>query len=102
MLQAVNFPPGTPLPPKALDSFDNATVDRAQLGTYVTDLYTARAVKIIEQEKGDKPFFLYLAHLAAHAANNDDPLQYRQEEYDLYPYITWDPLRRKYAGILKS
>lgn len=67
------------------------------VGEYATDLFTKEAVQLIEDQPVDKPLFLYLAHLAAHAGNAGKHLEAPQETINQFQYIT-DPNRRTYAG----
>ena len=60
---------------------------------YLTTLITSDAVRIIEEQDQERPFFLYLAHLAVHA-----PYQAPQEFVDLYADIE-DEHRRIYAAM---
>lgn len=60
---------------------------------YFTDLITADAVRIIEQQSSDKPFFLYLAQLATHS-----PYQAPQKYIDRFKDIK-DETRRVYAAM---
>ncbi len=63
---------------------------------YFTDLITADAVRIIEEQSSDKPFFLYLAELAVHS-----PYQAPQKYIDQYKHIE-DETRRLYAAMAAS
>lgn len=45
----------------------------------------------------EAPLFLYVAHLAVHAANAGKLLEAPQEEIDKFRHII-DPNRRTYAG----
>ncbi|XP_037880097.1 arylsulfatase B isoform X1 [Glossina fuscipes] len=69
--------------------------------TYVTDLFTAEAERIIMQNSGSKPLFLLVTHLAVHTANEEDPLQAPEEEIEKFSYIQ-DIRRRKYAAIVSK
>lgn len=69
------------------------------LGEYATDLFTKEASKVIENHPKDRPMFLYLAHLAAHAGNEGRPLEAPIEEITKFMYIS-NPNRRTYAGKL--
>lgn len=60
---------------------------------YLTSLITKDAVRIIEEQSADQPFFLYLAHLAVHA-----PYQAPQEYIDRFSHIE-DETRRIYAAM---
>lgn len=66
-------------------------------GQYSTDLFTKRAVDIISGHNQAQPLFLYLAHLAPHAGNYDDPLQAPQHSVDKFRHISRGE-RRIYAG----
>lgn len=61
---------------------------------YVTDTFTTKAIQFVEEtvKSTDKPFFLYLAHIAPHwplQAKDEDIAKYRGR-YD----IGWDAVRR--------
>jgi arylsulfatase len=69
---------------------------------YVTDLFTEHAINFVEEvAEGNKPFFLYLAHIAPHW-----PLQARLEDIDKYNgrYDEgWDAIRAaRYERQLES
>lgn len=68
-------------------------------GTYVTDLLTEESIRIIQNHNTKNPLFLYMPHVAPHAANNNDPLQAPQEIIDKFSYIK-DLNRRKYAAMV--
>lgn len=68
-------------------------------GTYVTDLLTEESIRIIQNHNTENPLFLYMPHVAPHAANNNDPLQAPQEIIDKFSYIK-DLKRRKYAAMV--
>jgi len=79
----------------------NMTVDWHARGQYSTDLFTNEAVRIIQTHDSKKgPLFLYLAHLAPHTGNPDDPFQAPDEEVAKFTHIE-DPERRMYAGRIK-
>ncbi|WP_082408226.1 arylsulfatase B [Verrucomicrobium spinosum] len=61
---------------------------------YTTNLLGADAVKYLEKQKADRPFYLYLAFNAPHT-----PYQAPQEYIDRYTHIA-DPTRRTYAGMV--
>jgi arylsulfatase A-like enzyme len=63
---------------------------------YSTTLLGNDAVKLINEQDGTKPLFLYLAFNAAHT-----PYQAPQEYLDQYKGIT-DPARRAYAGSIAA
>lgn len=77
----------------------NMTVDWDAQGKYSTTLFTEEAVKLIKEHNTDDPMFMYLAHLAPHSGNDDDPLQAPDEEIAKFSYIQ-DPERRIYAAMV--
>ncbi|BBO90728.1 arylsulfatase B [Desulfosarcina ovata] len=60
---------------------------------YFTTLITEDAVRLIDEQPADKPFFLYMAHLAVHA-----PYQAPQKYIDRFAHIK-DETRRIYAAM---
>jgi arylsulfatase A-like enzyme len=65
--------------------------------TYYLPLIGDEAVKTIEQQDRDKPFFLYFASLAPHA-----PYQAQKADEDRYASTIKDPTRRTYAAMITS
>jgi len=65
-------------------------------GYYVT-LIGDEAVKLIDKQEKDKPFFLYFASLAPHA-----PYQATKADEDRYASVIKDPTRRTYAAMITS
>lgn len=63
---------------------------------YYTTLIGNEAVRLIEEQDGSKPFFLYFASLAPHS-----PYEAPQEYKDRYPEIT-DPIRKTYAAMISA
>lgn len=63
---------------------------------YYTTLIGDEAVKLIEQQDGSQPFFLYFASLAPHA-----PYQVPPEYLARYPAIA-DKQRREYAAMISA
>jgi arylsulfatase A-like enzyme len=63
---------------------------------YYTTLIADDAVKLIDQQDGKTPFFLYFASLAPHA-----PYQVPQKYKDLYPAIK-DKNRQAYAAMISA
>jgi arylsulfatase A-like enzyme len=61
---------------------------------YYTDLIGDEAVKLIDQQDGKKPFFLYFASLAPHA-----PFQAQEAYLDKYKSIE-DKQRRSYSAMI--
>ncbi len=88
-----------------IDYFSHArggVIDWQRNGTFLKEtgyfmtLIGDDAVRLIDQQDGKKPFFLYFASLAPHA-----PYQAPQEYKDLYPGIK-DKNRQAYAGMISS
>ncbi len=63
---------------------------------YYTDLIGNDAVKLIDEQDGKQPFFLYFASLAPHA-----PYQAPQAAIDQYSAVA-DPLRRTYSAMISE
>jgi arylsulfatase A-like enzyme len=64
---------------------------------YYLDLIGDEAIKLIEKQDKNKPFFLYFASLAPHA-----PYQAKKSDEDRYASIIKDPTRRTYAAMVTS
>jgi len=64
---------------------------------YVTTLFGDEAVRLIEKQDKDRPFFLYFASLAPHA-----PYQAPKADEDRYASTIKDPTRRTYAAMITS
>jgi arylsulfatase A-like enzyme len=64
---------------------------------YVLTLDGDEAVKLIDKQPKDKPFFLYFASLAPHA-----PYQAQKSDEDRYAATIRDPTRRTYAAMITS
>ncbi|XP_040928962.1 arylsulfatase B isoform X2 [Betta splendens] len=80
----------------ALDLRDGEEVATGYEGVYSTELFSQRAVSIIEQHAADKPLFLYVALQAVHA-----PLQVPERYVAPYIFIQ-DRDRRAYAGMVAA
>lgn len=83
-----------------LNGFDmrrNMTPAYDLVGRYATDMFTDEAVDIIRTHDPGRPLFLYMSHLAVHAANRGKYVEAPQEEVDRFQHIQ-DPNRRTYAG----
>ena len=76
-----------------------STLKVAHPNGYFTDLITEKAEEIIKTNGNDRPLFLEISHLAAHASEAEDPLEVRSmaEVNATFPYIR-DINRRRYAG----
>ena len=76
---------------------------------YSTDLLTKDAVRYLEEQKGDKPFFLYLAYTAPHYGKGWDEqnkkltniLQAKESDRARFPQIV-DANRREFAGMVAA
>lgn len=77
----------------------NLDLYRESDGTYATDLFTSESIKIIQNHNRSDPLFLYIPHLAPHAANTYDPLQAPQEIVNKFTHIK-DERRRRYAAMV--
>lgn len=84
-------------PEYGYDMRRNMEVDWEARGKYSTNLFTEEAVRLIQKHDTKDPMFMYLAHLATHSGNQDNPLQAPDEEIAKFGYIA-DPERRIYAG----
>nr|XP_020443999.1 arylsulfatase B [Monopterus albus] len=80
----------------ALDLQDGEEVSTVYNGVYSTELFSQRAVGVIEKHKSKKPLFLYVALQAVH-----DPLQVPERYTAPYSFIK-DPDRRLYAGMVSA
>jgi hypothetical protein len=86
------------VPYEGYDMRRNLEVAEDARGLYSTDLFTEEAVRIIEEhDYNSSSLFLYLAHLAPHAGNYENPLQAPEDAVGRFSHIG-DPSRRKYAG----
>jgi len=63
---------------------------------YLTDELTNEAIRFIDQGPRNRPWFLYLAHLAPHS-----PFQALDSDLEAFADIK-DPLRRTYAGMIRA
>lgn len=81
------------------DMRSNHSLNYATNGQYATDLFTTAAVDAINAHPKHVPLFLYLSHLAPHAANSDHPLQAPADELARFAHIA-DPKRRTYAAMV--
>ncbi|XP_052129485.1 arylsulfatase I-like [Frankliniella occidentalis] len=81
----------------------NMSVAWDAAGRYSTDLFTEEAVRLIGEHPADdpeSPLFLYLAHLAPHTGNRDNPFQALDEDVAHFGHIA-DPERRVYAAMVR-
>ncbi|XP_001604760.1 arylsulfatase B [Nasonia vitripennis] len=96
---------GSSNPKEGFLGFDmrrNMSLARDTYGKYSTDLFTDEAVRLIEEHRPEAgPMFLYLAHLAPHSGNDNEPLQAPDEEVAKFSYVE-DPERRIYAAMMSK
>ncbi|XP_030290547.1 arylsulfatase B [Sparus aurata] len=79
-----------------LDLRDGEEVATGYKGVYSTELFSQRAVSIIEKHPSTKPLFLYTALQSVHS-----PLQVPARYEAPYSFIK-DPHRRAYAGMVSA
>lgn len=82
-------------PSDLLALYDNDQVVPEKDITYLTDMFTDKAVSYIKDNK-EKPFFMYLAYNAVHV-----PMNAKKELLERFPNIT-DPGRKAYAAMMTS
>ena len=70
-------------------------------GQYSTDLFTEKAVDIIQKHDPSQPLFLYLPYQAVHSANSIQPLQAPPDEIKKFSHIQ-DENRRIFAAMVSS
>ncbi|XP_043483335.1 arylsulfatase B-like isoform X2 [Leptopilina heterotoma] len=86
---------------RGFDMRRNMTTAWDTAGKYSTDLFTEEAIRLIDQHDQSNPMFMYLAHLAPHTGNQDNPFQAPDEEIAKFSYIQ-DPERRIYAAMVSK
>ena len=77
----------------ALLTRDNTLIAPDRDNFYYTDAITDNAVKFIEENDGDKPFFIYIAYTAGHW-----PLHARQKDIEKYKGVYdkgWDAIEKR-------
>ena len=70
-------------------------------GQYSSELFTEKAVDIIQRHDASKPLFLYLPYQAVHSANYIQPLQASPDEIKKFSSIQ-DENRRIFAAMVSS
>lgn len=86
---------------RGYDMHRNLETDWNAKGTYSTTLFTNEAVQLIKEHDAKKPLFMYLAHLAPHTGNRDNPFQAPNATIARFAHIG-DPDRRTYAGRVQN
>ena len=75
-------------------TLDNEALPTPEGDYYTTDAFTDYAIKFIEEQSDDKPFFLYLAYTAPHW-----PLHAKEKDIQKfvgkYKNVGWDKLREQ-------
>lgn len=82
-------------PEDALALYNNREIVPEDSVTYLTDMFTSRAIRYIENRQA-QPFFMYLAYNAVHT-----PLQAKKKDTFLYENIT-DSERQTYDAMLHA
>ncbi|CAF87852.1 unnamed protein product, partial [Tetraodon nigroviridis] len=80
----------------ALDLREGETVATGYKGIYSTELFSQKAISIIENHSSTEPLFLYVAFQAVHT-----PLQVPKRYLSPYGFIQ-DHSRRVYAGMVSA
>lgn len=70
-------------------------------GNYSTDLFTAKAIDVIQKHDPSQPLFLYLPYQAVHSANYIQPLQAPPSEIKKFSNIE-DVNRRIFAAMVST
>lgn len=76
----------------------NSKVDRTYKDVYATDVLTKEAIRVIENHDNKKSLFMLISHLAPHTANDDKPMQAKEEIIEKFSYIENEE-RRILAGL---
>ncbi|XP_040077595.1 arylsulfatase B-like [Ixodes scapularis] len=84
-----------------LDFREDLRVASNSAGQYSTNLFTDKAVSIINAHNASKPLLLYLAHQAVHVGNAYHPLEAPSSYVKKFRYIK-DLRRRIFAGMVAA
>lgn len=82
-------------PTKEQAFYDNSEVVPESKVSYLTDMFTDRAINFIAENK-EKPFFMYLSYNAVHT-----PMNAKKDLMERYASIA-DPGRRAYSAMMTS
>ncbi|XP_024918410.1 arylsulfatase B [Cynoglossus semilaevis] len=80
----------------ALDFRDGEEVASEYKGQYSAEIFSQKAVSLIEKQDHNKPFFLYVSLQSVH-----EPLQVPDHYLEPYGFIE-DPDRKMYAGMVSA
>jgi len=83
---------------RGYDMRRNTKIDKTYEDVYATDVLTKEAIRTIENHDNQKPFFMIFSHLAPHTANDDKPMQAKEEFIEKFSYIE-NKERRILAGL---
>lgn len=84
---------------KGYDMRRDLNVSWDSFNKYATDLFTEETINLIRSHNVCNPMFLYVAHLAVHAGNFDDPVQAPANIVEMFSYIK-DEKRRMFAAMV--
>jgi len=88
----------SPNNPKYFDLHDQNGDVYSETGRYSTELYTEKAVNVIENHNQEQPLFMYLSYQAPHT-----PLEVPKRYSEAYEKNThWSKKRRQYAGMVAA
>ena len=79
------------------DMRENLKTDWKTQGQYSTDVFTTKAVELINKHDTTIPLFLYLSQIAPHAGPKKELLQAPEEEIEKHKHIP-NHDKRIYAG----
>ncbi|XP_054721614.1 arylsulfatase B-like [Uloborus diversus] len=84
-----------------LDFHDNNEDEWGYFETYGTEIFTKKAVDIIQSHDPQQPLFLYFSHQAVHVGREEEPFQAPEEYINRFSHIN-DPERRIFAGMASA
>ncbi|XP_018496256.1 arylsulfatase B [Galendromus occidentalis] len=85
-----------------LDLWSNEVPIKKYHGTYANDLFTKRAISILETHNKTTPLFLYLAHQAVHVGDGENPLQAPLSFVKKFEGKIYDEKRKHYAAMVSA
>lgn len=84
-----------------LDLWQNLEADGSKGGKETTELFTEKTVDILRNQDRNKPFFIYLSHLAVHVGNYYALFEPAERYLEMNSHIK-NPKRRKLAATLSA